>query len=264
MCTRAFIVNPHYPVIALTANLPGRIQALLWGEGCSDLTIEGPGIIDGGHPEALSGKDAQGLSFRPALALLRGCRRLRLEGRTLRDRAFWTLHLERCEDVLLTALHVRSNARRINADGIDPDGCRGVRILNCTVDTGDDAVVLKSTEGDPCEDIVIEDCDLRSGCAACKLGTESLGPIRRVTIRRCRMRSPDRALALHLKDGGSFEAVTVEDCHLDADGQFPLLIDVSRRHPDQGHPGRIRGVRLARLTVRSPGRLLVDAARVQG
>lgn len=256
-----------YPVIAPTPNLPGRIQAFLWGEGCEDLVIEGPGSIDGGHPEALSGAQAAQQPFRPALVFLRGCRRLRLAGCTLRDSAFWTLHLQRCEDVLLDGLTLRSHLGRINADGIDPDGCRRVVVRGCDVETGDDALVLKSTEGDACEDVVVEDCTLRSGCAAFKLGTETVGPICRVLVRHCRISSRDRAIALHLKDGGGIADIAVEDCRLQADGQFAVLIDASPRHPGQGSPGRIRGVRLERLQVSSPGRLLAEGhpgAEIEG
>ncbi len=247
-----------YPVIAETANLPGQIQAFLWGQGCIGSAIEGPGAIDGGHPEALAGEAARAVRFRPALLFLCECMDLRLSECELRNSAFWTAHLQRCRDVLIKGIRIRSHPERTNADGIDPDGCQRVRIVGCDVATGDDALVLKSTEGDACEDIVVEDCVFRSSCAAVKLGTESLGPIRRVVVRRCRLESSDRGIALHLKDGGEFEDVIFEDSTVLADGQFAVLIDASPRHSEHAFPGTIRRVSLRRLQVRTPGRCLVE------
>ncbi|MDX2052934.1 MAG: glycosyl hydrolase family 28 protein [Polyangiaceae bacterium] len=248
-----------YPIIGRTPNLPGKIQAFLWGEKLVDFGIEGPGSIDGGHPEALSGAEAAAISFRPALVFLRDCQRLHLSGCELRNSAYWTAHLQRCEDVVMQGLTLRSHPHRINADGIDPDGCRRVKIIECDVSTGDDAIVLKSTEGDLCEDIIVERCVLRSSCAAAKLGTESLGIIRRVVVRNCRLESLERGIALHLKDGGAFEDVSFEDCTVLADGRFAILIDASPRHPEHPFPGNIRRVLLRRLDVRTAGRFLIES-----
>ena len=57
--------------------------------------------------------------------------------------------------------------------GIDPDSCRDVVISNCTVETGDDAIVFYSSHvsgGRPkaCENITVTNCRLSSSSSAIK------------------------------------------------------------------------------------------------
>ena len=44
-----------------------------------------------------------------------------------------------------------------NNDGLDLDGCENVLIENCDIDTGDDAICLKSSLN-PCRNIVVRGC----------------------------------------------------------------------------------------------------------
>lgn len=56
-----------------------------------------------------------------------------------------------------------------NKDGTDIDGCNRVRISNCDINSGDDAIVLKSTLDKPCKNITISNCVLSSACIALKM-----------------------------------------------------------------------------------------------
>ena len=58
---------------------------------------------------------------------------------TLRDAAFWTLHMAGCRRVRIRDIRILNDDRGANNDGIDPDCCRNVVIVNCIVSTGDDA-----------------------------------------------------------------------------------------------------------------------------
>ena len=78
-----------------------------------------------------------------------------------------------CEDVLVDGIRILNNLRMANSDGIDPDHCRNVRIANCHVECGDDAIVLKNSadykEYGSCENITVSGCTLISTSAAIKL-----------------------------------------------------------------------------------------------
>lgn len=60
---------------------------------------------------------------------------------TLKDAAFWTLHMAGCQNVRIDGIKILNDDRGANNDGIDPDCCRNVVIANCIVSTGDDAIV---------------------------------------------------------------------------------------------------------------------------
>lgn len=80
----------------------------------------------------------------------------------------------RCEDVLITGVRIRANMKLPNADGIDLDRCRRVRISDCDIICADDGVSLKNCrefhEYGLCEDIgecrraLVRDCSLFDWC----------------------------------------------------------------------------------------------------
>ncbi|HHT36025.1 MAG TPA: glycoside hydrolase family 28 protein, partial [Firmicutes bacterium] len=99
-----------------------------------------------------------------------------------------------------------ANQQQINTDGIDPDGCRNVTISDCKITTGDDSIVIKSTEGDLSENITVTNCILSSRHAALKLGTEAIGDVKNITFSNCVIRS-NVGLALYMKDGSNYENI---------------------------------------------------------
>ena len=133
------------------------------------------------------------------LVICHACRQVRIHDVNLWWSRMWTVHLQGCEDVQVRGIDLRARRDRINADGIDPDDRRRVRISDRHIATGDDAIVVKSTSGGVCEDILVSGCVLESSCAAIKIGTESHGTIRNVVVTDCIVR--DSPLAWRLPQG---------------------------------------------------------------
>jgi hypothetical protein len=128
---------------------------------------------------------------------------------TFRDAANWTLHFSGCVDVDVSNVKILNNLRFPNADGIDPDHCRRVRISNCHIVSADDCIVLKNTASfakyGPCEDIEISNCRLESVSSAFKIGSESVDSVRRVRMSDCVIERSNRGLAIQLRDVGHVE-----------------------------------------------------------
>jgi len=96
------------------------------------------------------------------------CRRVLVEGITLRESPMWVQHYLACDNVTIRDVTVRSRANS-NNDGLDIDCCRNVSISDCDISSDDDAVVLKSTADRPCENVVITNCVLSSRCNGLKM-----------------------------------------------------------------------------------------------
>ena len=245
----------------------------LGARDAENVTISGSGTINGQGKLVFTDQDpAEGFhecpmraaEFRPRLLLFENVRGLTVRDVTLRDAAFWTLHMAGCRNVRVRDIRILNQDRGANNDGIDPDCCQDVIISGCRIETGDDAIVLKSTAPmarryGACERIVISGCVLHSRDSALKIGTETWGEIRHVILSDCVVQDCSRAVGIWVRDGGSVEDVLVH--HLtgavrryadpfsgpDAPGWWgkgePVFISaVPRRGQEGGTAGVIRGV----------------------
>lgn len=201
-------------------------KSLLYGEDLDDVAIEGAGTIDG-QGKAFSGP----YKVRPYTLRLVNSRRIRIRDIAFRDSPMWVQHYLACDDLVIRGITVRSRANS-NNDGIDIDACSRVRISDCDIDSGDDALVLKSTLARPCRQVVVTNCVLSSHCNAFKLGTESNGGCEDIlfsnsTIADTRL----SGIALECVDGGRLERIQVADITMNGVGA-PLFL----RLGDRGRP----------------------------
>lgn len=246
-------VGDHDP--SITAN--AKLRAFFWASGEEDISIRGPGRIDGGGtreqcPDWASAQDL----FRPALFYLQDCTRLRFTECELVNSKWWCLHLRRCTDVCIRG--VLMDHSWPNSDGIDPDGCRNVLISDCRLRCGDDCIVFKSTQGDHVENATVTNCILETNHACFKLGTESFGAFRNITVSNCVMRG-HVAFGLYMKDGGIMENIRGTNLVVDTTSPWPVLIDAMARYYDEGKPaGVIRNVALSNCSFSGPGRVWLE------
>ena len=249
-----------YPVICPTpfGNHPGHIQAVLWAEKANNVAVTGLGAVDGGCNSPLTVSGSKDMTFRPALVFFRDCNNVRFQDVTLRWSDFWTLHMLRCNDVHVRGVTIRSHPGRINTDGIDPDGCRNVIISDCLIETCDDCICIKSTEGDLCENITIANCVVSSRCAALKIGTEAIGDIRNITFNNCVVHDSSVALALYMKDGSTYENMIFSNIIVDADSNCPLLVDNTPRYYKEPRKGHVRNITFENIMFRSAGRFFIE------
>lgn len=115
-----------------------------------------------------------------------------------------------------------------NNDGLDIDGCENVLIENCDLDSGDDAICLKSSLN-PCRNIVVRGCKVSSNTAPLKFGTSSRGGFIDVTVTNCYFYdSPMGAIKLQLVDGGRLENVDISRIVMENVGN-PIFIRLGNR-----------------------------------
>jgi polygalacturonase len=204
----------------------------LWigAKGAEDITLSGKGTIDGHCLAFALGENefiyTPTVRWRPAMTCFENVRRLSVSDLTFRNAANWTLHFSGCEDVSVKDVRIFNDLRFPNADGIDPDHCRRVRISGCHIVSADDCIVLKNTASfsqyGPCEDIEITDCRLESASAAFKIGSESHGDFRRIRMSDCVIERSNRGLAIQLRDGGSVEDVEFENIRINTKKFAPV------------------------------------------
>lgn len=188
--------------------------------------LAGPGTIDGRGKElaAAQGKYVK----RPFLVRWVRCSDVSVSDVSLRSSGAWTMHLFQSKDVAVDRVTIRSRGLS-NNDGIDVDSCERVRIQNCDIDSGDDAICLKTTSALPCRKIEVRDCRLKSSCATLKLGTESLGDFEEITIERCEILGAGLGgIKLLSVDGAHLRRVQISEIKM-RDVRVPVFIRLGAR-----------------------------------
>ncbi len=219
-----------YPTEHLRPAREGEAHCLFYAEDAVDIRFEGLGEIDGrGKREVWPRKAGPGgRDLRPRLIRMENCERVTFSGLCYRDPVFWGIHLVDCREVVFTAVTIRFRDNHANNDGIDLDGCENVLIENCDIDSGDDAICLKSSLN-PCRDIVVRNCVATSATAAVKFGASSSGGFIGVKVTNCRFYDcPMGAIKLELVDGGRLENVTISRIVMENVGS-PLFVRLGNR-----------------------------------
>jgi polygalacturonase len=213
---------PTIPAIrAYTDNYTER--SLIYAEGLEHIALQGRGVIDG-QGAAFRG----GYKVRPYLIRMIGCRDVLVRDLTLRDSPMWVQHYLACDGVNIDGVTVVSKCNS-NNDGIDIDGSQRVRVANCDIQSGDDAIVLKSTLARPCKHVAVANCVLSSNCNAFKLGTESNGGFENIVLSNCAMYDTRLAgIALEAVDGGTLDRVNISNITMD-NVRAPIFIRLGNR-----------------------------------
>ena len=251
-----------------------------------NVTICGGGVIygqgeltmiddhsDGGFDESPLGFT----EFRPKLSLFYGCDNLVIRDVTLREAASWTLHMAGCRHVRIDGIRILNNDRGANNDGIDPDCCQDVKITNCHIETGDDAIVVKTTKSmaerfGVCRDILINNCTLHSRDSALKIGTETHGDIENIIFSNCIARDCSRIVGIWVRDGATISNIKISGIigsarryasssrypmHWWGRGE-PIFISAAPRNENMPIPGKIRDIYIDNLVADCESSLFIS------
>ena len=186
------------------------LKPIFFCENAENVSIRGKGTVTA---NGFAFSDEQGyrkkIAERPDnVILFRNVANATVENITLKETAGWTFHLDNCDDVLIDGVIIRNPTyvTRKNSDGIDINGCRNVTIMNCDIETGDDAICLKNidysngAEGyvnnhasleivrPDMYNINVYNCVLASTCNSTKIGTETVGNIYDVSFEKIKVK----------------------------------------------------------------------------
>ena len=278
------VVRPEAKLLGSTNLADFPDGALIGAKGAHDIAIEGGGVIDGQgeaywvkkNPPPTMRTPWRGTSQfnynvlkRPSFIHLQRCTNVVVRTLLLTNSPSWTLHLQRCENVRATNLTLRSALYGPNTDGIDINSCINVRVEHCDIITGDDGVVLKSTEpghNHPSRDITVANCRIWSSCNGLKLGTETHDVFENITFRDCHVYSitnhpMDRTLAgvaIESVDGSHLSNIIVSNITMDG-VKAPLFVRLGHRGGNSAKtqqveprvPGTIKNVVIQNITAKN-------------
>lgn len=169
------------------AEIPEPWQGVVCAVGQTNVAVVGEGQLSGNGDKFPLGARLG----RPRGMIFYRCANAKVEGIRFYDTASWTCYFKECDGVVFRKVSVDCHGN-YNSDGVDIDA-RNVLIEDCEIDSGDDAIVLKSDNPDfIVENVEVRNCMLRTECNLYKLGTGSHGGFRNINIHDCRSGRPRR------------------------------------------------------------------------
>jgi polygalacturonase len=198
-------------------------SALIYAHNCTNIAVTGNGRLNGNarawwdwssrQTKKFFEMGAQGIpvkqrvfgtpeaAIRPSFLNLVSCTNILLADFTIGSGPNWTIHPVYCANTTIRGVRVLTDGP--NNDGIDPDSCRDMLIENCTFDTGDDCVVLKSgysqdgwRVGRPTENVIMRHCTSQRGHGGLVIGSEMSGSVSNVFMEDCQFEGTDRAIRI--------------------------------------------------------------------
>lgn len=255
----------------------------IYANGAEDIAITGEGTLDGNADDThwwqwkrqgegrrrlfeMGEKDVplaerrfgEGGWLRPNFIQPRASKNVLIEGVTIVRSPMWEVTPYDCTNVIVRGVKINSHGP--NNDGCDPDSCRDVLIEDCTFDTGDDCIAIKSGRdrdgrrvAKPTENVVIRNCAMKDGHGGVTIGSEMSGGVRNVFAENCRMSSPHLNQALRFKTnamrGGTIENIHFRHIEVGEVADAVLQVDFYYEAGDKG-PERpvVRNIEIADLT----------------
>jgi polygalacturonase len=259
---------------------------LIYAYGCTNIAITGTGTIDGAASKDTwwgskmgGGKGRNKLmnwqengtpvdqrvltaddGLRPQLINLYRCTTVEISGVTLTNSPFWVIHPLMCKS--LTVKNVVVNSRGPNNDGCDPESSSGVLILNCTFDTGDDCIAIKSgRDADgrkwnmPSENIIVRGCTMKDGHGGVTVGSEISGGFKNLFVENCKMDSANLERVIRIKSnncrGGTIDNINVRNVQV---GQCKeAILDINLKYEpkedcNRAYPPKVTRIHLEKVT----------------
>ena len=229
------LANPDESIYTESAFGENRGEGMMWisGKDLKNVSITGTGTIDG-NGVAFMGKELEDsyelkpvtdFDPRPHVLTLTNIEKLVIRDITIRNSAYWTVHLIGCRDASIDGISILNNLKIRNGDGIDVDHSKDVRISNCFIESGDDCICLKNRrefeQYGSCEDVVVSNCTMTSRSCAIKIGSENMDSINRVLFTNCIIKDSNRGIGIQNRDEGTVTNVVfsnmIVDCRFFSD-----------------------------------------------
>ncbi|MBN1348325.1 glycoside hydrolase family 28 protein [candidate division KSB1 bacterium] len=190
--------------------------------------------------------------LRPYMVLLINCKKVLLDGVTVKNSPKFALVPNWCEDVVIRDVKVNNEWWAQNGDGIDINCGKNVLIYKCKVTAGDDGICMKSgmkkNSNEPAlSNIVISDCIVYHGHGGFVIGSNTDAGMKNIYIKNCNFIGTD--VGLRFKSGrdrgGLVESIHIKniymkdivneailfDTHYENTGAFNQVVPVTETTP---------------------------------
>ncbi len=295
--------------------MDGQKHGIIYAYQSTGITISGEGEIDGRgssfhlFDEARVGNDynrsaiRQGEAYllpdplppdgpanyyaRPGMMIvLLQCEQVAIKDVTFRDSPEWCFRIADCDDVIVTGISIHNNLMIPNSDGIHCTTSRNIRISDCDIRAGDDAIIVTGfgtnvgVHGDPndaldyssrefgnktgySENVTVTNCLLQSRSAGIRVGY-GVNPIRNCIFSNLVIYDSNRGIGIFSRDAGTIENILFSDItirnrihsgHWWGNGE-PIHVSAIKQDPDIP-AGPVRHIRFRNIIAESESGIVI-------
>ncbi len=175
--------------------------------------------------------------LRPPAVQFYKCRNILVEGITIRNSPFWTLHPVYCDTVTVSGVTISNPHDAPNTDGMDIDSCSNVLVTGCTIGVGDDGIALKSGSGadgirvnKPTRNVTVRNCTVGDGHGGIVIGSETAAGMHDILTENCVFKGTDRGIRIKTRRGrgGDIYNLTFRNLVME-DNLCPIAINMYYR-----------------------------------
>jgi hypothetical protein len=233
---------------------------LIYARDANNISIQGTGEIIGNGTSFMSPNDKphiggdferkytrQGENFMPegntfadgpvlcpnrpsVMILFERCENIHLNNLILRDSPYWTVRIGNSDNAEVSGISILNNQLIPNNDGIHCADSRNVRISNCNIFVGDDAIIVSGIGNEPApgdssfqlhnkgtgnktgiaENVSVTNCILSSRSACIRVGYGKR-PIRNCVFSNIVMYESNRGIGVFAREKSSIENILFEN-----------------------------------------------------
>jgi polygalacturonase len=177
--------------------------------------------------------------LRPSFIRLTESKNILIEGIHMIGAPFWSVHLLYSQNAVIRDVSLETFPGAFTG-GLYIDSSRDVRISNCYLDNGDDAIVLKAGKdadglrvNRPTENVTVTNMVVHRGSSCVTIGSETSGSIRNVLVSGVVCQGTQGGI--HIKSergrGGTVENIRIENMTMEDVGR---AVNVSQYYQMQG------------------------------
>jgi len=221
--------------------------ALLFAVNAKNVTIEGPGTIDGQgaqfHSAVRGTPPPSGLggNKRPYHVLAYHCENLAIRNISLVDCAYHSIRIIQSQRIVLDAIYIHNRVNG-NNDGFHFISAEQVRLSNCTIKCGDDACAMFGS----CKYITVTNSYFSTRWSVFRFGG---GSVQDISVSNCVLKEVYGCPIKFQGDPGSrFENISFSDLVLDdVTGPISISIGGRLRPPDDKTPVVVRNISFSNI-----------------
>jgi polygalacturonase len=226
--------------------------------------------------------------FRPGMmVVILKCENVLIENVTFRDSPEWTIRLGDCDNAKVQGISIQNNLLVPNSDGIHCTTSRNVRISNCDIRAGDDAIIItgfgdeisvhgKNFEPDFdyvnrkignktgfAENITVTNCLLQSRSSGIRVGYGD-NSMRNCVFENLVIYGSNRGIGIFCRDRGNIENIQFSNIFIETrlhtghwwgNGE-PIHVSAIPQKSDVP-VGKIRNIRFFNITAKSENGILI-------